>query len=143
MIDKKLLEIVRDPQNPIALTLIVNGAVVSGMLISEQEFFIESLRTSKAGYGGRSEKMFNNIEDLSLKVSRSVTDEPAYIHLTNVFVHVSTEELGKIPLPALRISPEHVSAWMFGLPAYSTDAADGALRRRLAEQESRGRHAQP
>lgn len=57
MIDKKLLEIVRDPQNPIALTLIVNGAVLSGMLISEQEFFIESLRASKAGYGGRAEKI--------------------------------------------------------------------------------------
>lgn len=136
MVDNKLLEITRDPRLPVALTLVVNGAVISGMLISEQEFFVESLRESKKQHQGRGGNWLNAIEDLSLNLSRSPMGEH-YIHLANVQVHVAQGDDGYIPVPALRISLEHVSAWMFGFPAYSIAVSEGAMRRRAAEVSSK------
>ncbi|MEP0806155.1 MAG: hypothetical protein HRF47_11730 [Chloroflexota bacterium] len=135
MVDNKLLEITRDPRLPVALTLVVNGAVISGMLISEQEFFVESLRETKKQYQDRGGNWWNAIEDLSLNLSRSPTGEH-YIHLANVEIHVAQGD-NYIPVPALRISLEHVSAWMFGFPAYSIAVSEGAMRRRAAEVSSK------
>jgi hypothetical protein len=113
MLDKKLLAIIEKEEYGLALTLLVNGITLTGILISEEQFFVESLRA----YGSQvqNDKIVSIMEDSILKVTRTMQDEYPYIHLSGVTVFKDGLS-GPISLPALRISPEHVSAWMFGLP---------------------------
>lgn len=109
MLDKKLLAIIEKEEYGLALTLLVNGVTLTGSLMSEEQFFVESMRQ----YGRQVNKDFAaSREDFLIEVTRSIQDEHPYLHLSGVTLYLTVP----ISLPALRISPEHVSAWMFGLP---------------------------
>jgi hypothetical protein len=109
MLDKKLLAIIEKEEYGLALTLLVNGVTLTGILMSEEQFFVESMRQ----YGRQVNKDFAaSREDFLIEVTRSIQDEHPYLHLSGVTLYLTVP----ISLPALRISPEHVSAWMFGLP---------------------------
>jgi hypothetical protein len=109
MLDKKLLAIIEKEEYGLALTLLVNGVTLTGILMSEEQFFVESMRQ----YGRQVNKDFAaSREDFLIEVTRSIQDEHPYLHLSGVTLYL----IVPISLPALRISPEHVSAWMFGLP---------------------------
>jgi hypothetical protein len=109
MLDKKLLAIIEKEEYGLALTLLVNGVTLTGILMSEEQFFVESMRQ----YGRQVNKDFAaSREDFLIEVTRSIQDEHPYLHLSGVTLYLTVH----ISLPALRISPEHVSAWMFGLP---------------------------
>jgi len=110
MVDKKLLTIIeKEKYFGVALTLLVNGITLTGILMKEEQFFVESMRH----YGQQVSKEFaDSREEFVVEVTRTVRDEHPYLHLSGVTIYMPVP----ISLPALRISLAHVSAWMFGLP---------------------------
>ncbi len=122
MVDKKLMAIVEKETGTLPITLLVNGLVLFGTLIKEEQFFIESLRIYQKQVKAPSSGWMIDLEDFVANNSRSMQDDQPFIHLSGVQAFVSGLR-EPISLPALRISVTQVSAWMFGFSDKDTVTA--------------------
>lgn len=101
-----LYSYLQDKKQSLFISCIVQGVLVTGFIITEQTFFVESNRIMHDQINtSPKERAF--FEEIFLTLSKA-QGENYLLHLGGVKIHFPS---GVQNMPTLRIDPTHVSAW--------------------------------
>lgn len=101
----------QDSKDSFFLSCVVQGVLVTGFLITEQKYYVETNRIMNDELQSTSETR-TYWEEIMLKIAK-LPVENAFLHLAGVKMYLPT---GVQNFPTLRIDPSQVSAWTFLVP---------------------------
>lgn len=93
------------------ISCIVNGVLITGFIINEQNFFVEMNRLMQDSLI-QNDQANPGFEELFLSIAQMPV-ENACLHLAGVSVHAPS---GIVRFETIRIDPSQISAWNFLLP---------------------------
>ncbi|NPV77929.1 MAG: hypothetical protein HPY59_16330 [Anaerolineae bacterium] len=107
-----LVKMLQDSKNSFFISCIVQGILITGFVITEQKYFVETNRIMNDELKTISEAR-THWEEIMLKLAK-LPIENAALHLAGVKMYLPT---GIQNFPTLRIDPSQVSAWTFLVPS--------------------------
>lgn len=106
-----LTKALQDSNDSLFISCIVQGVLITGFVIAEQKYFVETNRIMNDETQSSSESRAH-WEEIMLKIAK-LPIENAALHLAGVKMYLPT---GIQSFPTLRVDPSQVSAWTFLVP---------------------------
>jgi len=131
--DTKLLQLinaVNEVNLSLFLSMIVDDIFLTGILINEQNFFVETSKEYASQIEAREWSVL--FEDPLLKMAH-IQDPLPFLHLAQVTLYLPS---GQVQVPTFRVDPQKISAWTFLFPGSSEKVLERIALVRLQRASS-------